>query len=68
MPANKIRITVELYSGEVDPVFEIGRISRTVRDEQAAVSVAIHEMLEDWVLSPGDTIRVLEKPVRRVKK
>lgn len=44
----------------------LDRVEVSVRsagdDPQEALNLAIHDTIETWVLSPGDTIRITEAP------
>jgi hypothetical protein len=51
----KIRIVLSNSGGELD------RLTMDVRDDDAVdVSEQIHGELDAWLLSPGDTIKIVE--------
>jgi hypothetical protein len=50
-----IRITLNGRGGELDSRM----ISADNGDDSLEVSNMIHEAIEDWILSPGDTIKVM---------
>ncbi len=51
-----IKIILLRAGGELDRM----QINVANDDDSAEVSEAIHEALLAWVLSPGDTIRIIE--------
>jgi|GEM_PF-4497281 len=53
----KISVTLENTGGILDT-----REIDTRDDDSAEVSTAIWDAIDDWMLSPGDVIRIAEKP------
>jgi len=52
----KIYVTLETSGGELD-----SRALDTGDDDPAEVSEAIKDAITDWVLAPGDIIRITER-------
>jgi hypothetical protein len=51
----KVRVALHNYVGQLDQ-----QIIEVDEDDSDEVSNQIHEALECWLLSPGDTIVILE--------
>jgi hypothetical protein len=57
----KATVVLEGQGGELDRAEVV--IKRPGEDPEEELSLAIHSAIENWVLSPGDVIRIEGKPV-----
>jgi hypothetical protein len=56
--AKRVAVILENIGGELDRATVTVRIRHD--DPEESANLAIHEVIEDWILSPGDTIRIEE--------
>ncbi len=54
----RVKVILDNGGGELDRK-DIS-VSDNAQDLQEVLSLAIHEAIDKWVLSPGDTIRIEE--------